>query len=253
MSQFSNYSANDGETLAYQTHGQPSNAILILIHGFTGSSQYFSKNFETLSRQYYIVAPDLRGHGNSSKARHGYHVCRLAADLKDLIVHVRGNLPEASFVGVGCSLGAAVLWTYAELFSAKDFAGMVFVDQAPLQDYIPGSVSQYNGHNQDIFRSNDSDLGLLSRETTESTMQLPWLQPKLRCTTHPTNSIEDSYKGVSHIGINRQNGTRPPFQLSSRRATRTFSSLLADKAMHGGSPNCLPITRVMIIETRFKI
>jgi len=37
-------------------------------------------------------------------------------------------------VPVGCSIGAAVLWTYVELFGCVDFAGFVFVDQAPLQD-----------------------------------------------------------------------------------------------------------------------
>lgn len=42
--------------------------------------------------------------------------------------------PEIAIVGVGCSIGAAVLWTYTELFTDADFAGLVFVDQAPLQN-----------------------------------------------------------------------------------------------------------------------
>lgn len=94
-----------------------------------------------------MIALDLRGHGHSSKARHGYHIARLAADLRDLLTtELQAKFPDATYIGVGCSLGAAVLWTYSELFPAQYFRGMVFVDQAPLQDYIPDdwSISQGN-------------------------------------------------------------------------------------------------------------
>jgi pimeloyl-ACP methyl ester carboxylesterase len=144
------YKANDGEQLAYQrfgSFGPSSNSILILLHGFTGSSRYFERNFEQLSDYYLVIAPDLRGHGVSSKARHGYHVARLATDLHDLLTtELEDKYPDARYIGIGCSLGAAVLWTYSELFSSKGFQGMIFVDQAPLQDYIPGnwSISQGN-------------------------------------------------------------------------------------------------------------
>jgi pimeloyl-ACP methyl ester carboxylesterase len=140
------FQASDGETLAYQTRGHNRAEIMLLLHGFTGSSQYFTHNFFSISRGYFTVAPDLRGHGKSTKARHGYHVARLAADLNELIAHLRITSPQATFIGVGCSLGAAVLWTYAELFGSKDFAAMVFVDQAPLQDYIPGSWTYEQGN-----------------------------------------------------------------------------------------------------------
>lgn len=147
---FTTFPASDGEKLAYQTHGfykAPRNTVIILLHGFTGSSEYFTRNFTDLSQEHLVIAPDLRGHGRSTKARHGYHVARLAADLRDLMTTVlKPALPGARFIGVGCSLGAAVLWTYSELFDSNDFVGMVFVDQAPLQDYIPGSWSISQGN-----------------------------------------------------------------------------------------------------------
>lgn len=142
------YMANDGKLLAYQRHGTLDSSvksILILLHGFTGSSQYFERNFKGLSNHHLVIAPDLRGHGVSSKARQGYHVARLAADLRDLLTtELKEKYPGARYIGIGCSLGASVLWTYSELFTSDDFQGMIFVDQAPLQDYIPGdwSVSQ---------------------------------------------------------------------------------------------------------------
>lgn len=115
----------------------------MLIHGFSGSGAYFIRNAPLLAAAGYgVVCPDLRGHGDSQTTEGGYHVARLAADLRDLVVHLRDQHqrqhPQQQpprLVPVGCSLGSAVLWTYVELFgSASDFAGLVFVDQAPLQD-----------------------------------------------------------------------------------------------------------------------
>ncbi|EKJ77028.1 hypothetical protein NXS19_012183 [Fusarium pseudograminearum] len=132
---------NDGCKIAFKTSmplsdtvgAAPRNCVL-LMHGFSGSSDYFIRSFTTLSENEWIVAPDMRGHGDSDRTRGGYHVARLAVDLAGLVAHIRKSAPNVSFVPVGCSIGAAVLWTYIELFGCNDFAGLVFVDQAPLQD-----------------------------------------------------------------------------------------------------------------------
>ena len=109
------------------------------MHGFSGSSTYFKRNTPTLSKQHWVVAPDMRGHGRSETTKGGYHVARLAADLRQFISHLRRETRNNNlkFVPVGCSIGAAVLWTYIELLGDKDFAGLVFVDQAPLQNRSP--------------------------------------------------------------------------------------------------------------------
>ncbi|KAG9240234.1 Alpha/Beta hydrolase protein [Calycina marina] len=111
--------------------------LLILIHGFTGSSLVWSRNIDALSKSYRVIAPDLRGHGESDKPQSGYHVSRLAMDLKELLLHLvereqeLADLPAKAIVG---SLGCAVLWSYAELFTTKPFTHMVWVDQSPLQN-----------------------------------------------------------------------------------------------------------------------
>ncbi|KAH9884063.1 alpha/beta-hydrolase [Xylariomycetidae sp. FL2044] len=145
---YASCTANDGCTLAFQSSLpiDPSSSAakleprndrcILLMHGFSGSSAYFTRNFEALQADHWVIAPDMRGHGNSDRTRGGYHVARLAADLRGLIAHVRGLSQAAplKIVAVGCSIGAAVLWTYVELFGCDDFSGFVFVDQAPLQD-----------------------------------------------------------------------------------------------------------------------
>ncbi|KAK4450886.1 Alpha/Beta hydrolase protein [Podospora aff. communis PSN243] len=141
--------ANDGCALAFQT-SQPLTQVaqdasnqkecIMLMHGFSGSSEYFIRNFDSLSSRYWVVAPDMRGHGRSGRCEGGYHVARLAMDLENLMAHLRkatGN-DNIQIVPVGCSIGAAVLWTHVELFGkSPNIAGFVFVDQAPLQDRSP--------------------------------------------------------------------------------------------------------------------
>ncbi|KAH7170689.1 Alpha/Beta hydrolase protein [Dactylonectria macrodidyma] len=133
---------NDGCKIAFQSslslHGLAGDAshftCVLLMHGFSGSSDYFTRNFSTLSESVWAIAPDMRGHGRSDHTRGGYHVARLASDLSGLVQYIRKKAPGIQIVPVGCSIGAAVLWTYIELFGCGDFAGLVFVDQAPLQD-----------------------------------------------------------------------------------------------------------------------
>ncbi|KAK0738686.1 Alpha/Beta hydrolase protein [Schizothecium vesticola] len=136
--------ANDGCPLAFQSslplpsRSPAPKTCLLLLHGFSGSSSYFTRNYPALTAATWVIAPDLRGHGRSGRPPHGYHVARLALDLDNLVTHLRRTFPDTKFIAVGCSIGAAVLWTHLELFGGDSktspFAGFVFVDQAPLQD-----------------------------------------------------------------------------------------------------------------------
>jgi pimeloyl-ACP methyl ester carboxylesterase len=133
--------ANDGAKLVYAT-SKPETAVreecpttcILLLHGFSGSSSYFIRNY-ALAQSHWFVAPSMRGHGTSDHTEHGYHVARLAMDLRQIITEAILEIsPGTRIYAVGCSIGAAVLWTYVELFGDSDLAGFVFVDQAPLQD-----------------------------------------------------------------------------------------------------------------------
>ncbi|KAL3424967.1 sterol reductase lamin b receptor [Phlyctema vagabunda] len=128
-----NFTTNDRISLVYQEHGSPSSPPLILLHGFTGSSEVWKRNIPALAEKYHVYAPDLRGHGASDKPKHGYHVSRLAMDLRELLTHLDLEKREDVRV-IGGSLGCSILWCYAELFTTSPFSHMVFVDQSPLQN-----------------------------------------------------------------------------------------------------------------------
>lgn len=158
------HTTNDGCKLAFQSsvaladvsaEEVPQQCVL-LMHGFSGSSEYFTRNFDALRQSLWVIAPDMRGHGKSDHTRGGYHVARLAADLKSLVTHLRRLSPKVQIVPAGCSIGAAVLWTYVELFGCDHFAGFVFVDQAPLQDR-----SMFDGWTKAFAHSGCFDEGSL--------------------------------------------------------------------------------------------
>ncbi|KAL1593634.1 hypothetical protein SLS59_009148 [Nothophoma quercina] len=135
------FKANDTVKLYYETYGSSSNPPLVLLHGFTGSGQVFQRNAAALSERYFVIVPDLRGHGESEKPRAGYHVARLALDLRNLIEHLQ--LPDSQIRAIGTSLGAAIIWSYSELFTSKAFSHVIYVDQAPLQNYLSDWGPEY--------------------------------------------------------------------------------------------------------------
>lgn len=139
------FTTNDGIRLIYE-HRSPSTAsptsshpTIVLIHGWSGSSQAFVRNFDALSRDFPVIRYDQRGHGDSDASAHGLRVSRLSMDLYELLSHLhdRGAVSEKGVVLVGCSLGSAVIWSFVEQFGLKSLSirGCVFVDQAPFQQY----------------------------------------------------------------------------------------------------------------------
>lgn len=138
--------ASDGVRLAYARWAGPSGAAaaptVVLLHGWSGSRRYWEPCLAGLCAAAPVVAVDLRFHGRSGPARTdpaggapaGAHVARLAVDLDNVLA----ALGLSDVVTVGASMGAAVLWCYAELFGGGRVRSMVFVDQAPLQNRAPG-------------------------------------------------------------------------------------------------------------------
>lgn len=89
---------NDGVDLHYGSFGEATSPIVVLVHGWSGSSKYFNLNVHEASRKgLRIIAYDQRFHGDSDKPAQGLHVARLAADLLTLLTKL--NLYDVTVVG----------------------------------------------------------------------------------------------------------------------------------------------------------
>jgi len=148
---------SDGIQLVYDIHNPQGRSTVVLIHGWSGSRRYWKLNArEIASAGHRVVLYDQRFHGDSDRPKHGHSVARLAADLKTLLE----KLEIRRACCVGASMGAAVLWSYQELFgtAADDRIGsIVTVDQAPLQNIVPGwrlgSTGCYDGYTLGVLHS----------------------------------------------------------------------------------------------------
>lgn len=61
---------------------------LILLHGLADHALVWFSLGEYLAADYHIIAPDLRGHGETSKPETGYSSSEIIADLEALVKHL---------------------------------------------------------------------------------------------------------------------------------------------------------------------
>jgi pimeloyl-ACP methyl ester carboxylesterase len=87
-------------------HGPP----LVLLHGLGRRWQVFLPVIPALSLRWHIFAPDLRGHGKSSRVAGGYHGSQYSEDIARLL----GERVSAPAVLFGHSLGGMLgMWVAA--------------------------------------------------------------------------------------------------------------------------------------------
>ena len=97
-----------GERIAYLDEG--SGEAIVLLHGMAGSSDTWRSLIGPLSRKYRVVAPDLLGHGNSTKPRTDYSLGALSVLIRDVLDEL--GITRATFVGHSLGGGIAMQFVY---------------------------------------------------------------------------------------------------------------------------------------------
>jgi pimeloyl-ACP methyl ester carboxylesterase len=108
-----------------------SGRTLVLVHGWPQTWREFRLIMGPLADDgWFVVAPDVRGAGGSSKPEGGYDKQTMARDLKALLDHLGVTNPVTLF---GHDLGMLVAYAYATLY--PDDVERLVVAEAP----IPGT------------------------------------------------------------------------------------------------------------------
>ncbi len=103
--------ANINDTqIAYSDTGTSTGPVLVLIHGFCGSSDYWKHIIPTLDNFCRVIAPDLRGHGQTPAGSQTSTMEILADDIAALLAHL--HIEQASVFGH--SLGGYVTLALVE-------------------------------------------------------------------------------------------------------------------------------------------
>ena len=89
---------------------------LLLIHGFGGQARQWRYQIEEFSRENRVIALDLRGHGRSSRAKDGYEMARLLADLTAVLDHLKIIEPV---ILIGHSFGVAIATEFAYAYPER--------------------------------------------------------------------------------------------------------------------------------------
>lgn len=128
---------SDGAKLYYEDYGQ--GEPIVFIHGWPCSHLFFKKNILPLSKNYRVIAPDLRGFGNSSKIMTGHTIAQYAKDLNQLFQHLKLEKIHLA----GWSMGGSIILSYYEQFE-KDgrIASLALLDNDP----YPFSQEDWNSH-----------------------------------------------------------------------------------------------------------
>jgi pimeloyl-ACP methyl ester carboxylesterase/uncharacterized RmlC-like cupin family protein len=88
---------------------------LVLIHGFGDDARMWLPLFADFGKDYTIIAPDLRGLGQSSREKTGYDKKTAAVDIHELVK----SLGYRDIYLVGHDIGMMVAYAYAAQFSSE--------------------------------------------------------------------------------------------------------------------------------------
>ncbi|TRU93302.1 MAG: alpha/beta hydrolase [Microcystis novacekii Mn_MB_F_20050700_S1] len=113
--------------LQWSDRGMP----LLLLHGLADHALVWSSLGDYLSSNYQVIAPDLRGHGESSKPATGYHFQDYIGDLRALINHL--GWTQAHILGHSWSAKITAIWAtqQPEVFKSLILVDPFFIDKIP--------------------------------------------------------------------------------------------------------------------------
>ncbi|KAH7972185.1 hypothetical protein HPB52_009029 [Rhipicephalus sanguineus] len=105
---------NDGVTLHYVSAGSRDKPLVVMLHGFPDIWYTWRKQIPELKKNYWVVAPDMRGYGQSSKPSNvkEYQMPYLVEDLRGLI----HSLERKKVILIGHDWGAIVSWCFANKY-----------------------------------------------------------------------------------------------------------------------------------------
>ncbi|MDB5823576.1 MAG: putative hydrolase signal peptide protein [Herminiimonas sp.] len=133
--QINSFTTNDGVKLTYWEAGE--GKPLVFIPGWSANGAEYINVMYLLSKHYHVYVLDPRNQGLSQRVEYGSRISRFSMDLKELADHL--SLAKADYVG--WSMGAAVLWSYIDLFGTKGIRKIAFVDE-PISIYSHSDWSE---------------------------------------------------------------------------------------------------------------
>lgn len=120
------FTTSDKVKLHYITAGDDSKPTLVFVPGWTMPAAIWAAQINYFARDFYVVAFDPRGQGESEIAPTGYGHARRTQDLAELLKHL-GPRPT---VLAGWSLGVLEVLSYVGGYKNPQIQGLVLIDNS---------------------------------------------------------------------------------------------------------------------------
>jgi pimeloyl-ACP methyl ester carboxylesterase len=117
----------NGTQIYFEVHG--TGEPLLLLHGFSGSSENWAATIDSWRDRFQLIVPDLRGHGRSNILSKPFRHQDAAIDIFALLDHLQ--IPTSKGLGISC--GGNVLLHMATM-QPERVRAMVLVSATP---YFP--------------------------------------------------------------------------------------------------------------------
>jgi len=112
---YQSHTANLGTVKIHYLKAGTGKKTLVLIHGFGDTSHMWIPLFDEFGTDYTILAPDMRGLGDSSRPATGYDKKTIAADIRELVK----SLGYQKIDLVGHDIGLMVAYSYAAQYRTE--------------------------------------------------------------------------------------------------------------------------------------
>lgn len=106
----SKYATVNGVKLHYVENGDPSKPLMLFIHGYPEFWFSWRHQLKEFSKDYWVVAVDMRGYGDSEKPKQleAYEITQLIRDVRELVT----TLGRKKFTLVAHDWGAVIGWEF---------------------------------------------------------------------------------------------------------------------------------------------
>ena len=147
----SKFTEVQGIKLHYLEWGERGKPDLLLVHGWTSFAWSWSTVAEYFCQRFHIVAPDLRGHGESDKPQTGYLLRDFTEDIRRLIENL--ELRKPAYVGHswGGNIGTILASDAPDLISRAFLEDPVYWRMIhAFMTALPGALARRNRAEADI-------------------------------------------------------------------------------------------------------
>ncbi len=161
---------NGRMTAYYESNALPQAETIVLLHGFAANKENWLRFSRYLTSKYHVLAPDLPGHGDSTKNMElSYHLEDQVLYLDELI----DTLGVSRFHLVGNSMGGAISSIYAARHPDKVITLSLF-DPAGIYDHESEFAQLLREGENPLIVENEDDFEQLMNFAMEDPPFVPW-------------------------------------------------------------------------------